>query len=184
MIQVRHLVPTVLAVLAISTIACTSTENEKFNKITPSEQIFSIEDFKAIRFKINTEYDVSKLPSSSSAWFGFWTPEGTVAKEYELRFYRSHEDAIKHGTSYAVEGSGDTALLDEEDAKWDEGLKDRRAFFAGQVGTHGSGSVQPLYGGYATYGNIILLCEGENESQALDYCAALMNAVDPQSRVH
>ena len=175
----------VVVFLVVVFAACGSSEDsasqvEEFAKITPSERVFSIDDFKAVRFKSNTEYDVSELPSATAAGFGFWTPSGTVAKEYEIRFYASHVDAVEFGTSFALEGSGETALLDEKDATWDEGLKDRRAFFAGQVGTHGSGSVQPLYGGYAIYGNVVMLCEGANEGQALEHCGALMDAVDPQ----
>ncbi len=185
MISSRFVALITIMILSLALATCGSSEDsasqvEEFAKITPSERVFSIDDFKAIRFKSNTEYEVSELPSASSAWFGFWTPSGTVAKEYELRFYASHADAMEFGTSFAIEGSGETALLDEEDATWDEGLKDRRAFFAGQVGTHGSGTVQPLYGGYAIYGNLVMLCEGPNEAQALKHCGALMNAVDPQ----
>ena len=36
-----------------------------------------------------------------------------------------------------------------------------------------------MYGSYAIYGNMVLLCEGANEEQALEYCAAIMAAVDP-----
>jgi len=151
---------------------------DAFVKITPSEKIFTIDDFKAVRFKSNTEYDVTELPGATAAWFGFWTPSGTVAKEYEIRFYESHADAVELGTEYAIEGSGETALLDEEDATWDEGLKDRKAYFAAPS-SHGSGSVQALYGGYAIYGNMVMLCEGANEEHALGHCAALVAAIDP-----
>ena len=172
-----------LIILAATVLtACRSSDEaqsqiDEFTQITPSERIFTINDFKAVRFKTNTEYDVSELPSATAAWFGFWTPLGTVAKEYEIRFYESHSDAIKFGTSYAIEASGETALLDEEDAIWDEGLKDRRAYFAAPS-SHGSGSVQPLYGGYAIYGNMVLLCEGANQVHALGHCAALVTAIE------
>jgi|LWDU01.1.fsa_nt_gi hypothetical protein len=181
--NIRLLIP-VLAIALTATAACgsgdaTAAHRESFEKITPSERIFSIDDFKAVRFKTNTEYDVSELPAATDAWFGFWTPSGTVSKEYEIRFYGSHAEAKTFGTSYAIEGSGETALLDEEDATWDEGLKDRKAYFAAPS-SHGSGSVQALYGGYAIYANMVLLCEGANEEHALGHCAALMTAVDPQ----
>ena len=183
-LSLRYLVPALGLMLLIALAACGSSDSaasqtESFEKITPSERIFSIDDFKAVRFKTNKEYDVTELPSATAAWFGFWTPSGTVSKEYEIRFYGSHTDALEFGTSYALEGSGETALLDEEDATWDEGLKDRRAYFAAPS-SHGSGSVQALYGGYAVYANMVLLCEGANEEHALGHCAALMTAVDPQ----
>ena len=166
-----------ITVLAACGSDSASSGSKSLQKITPSEQQFIIDDFRAVRFKVSTEYDVEGLTAATEAWFGFWTPSGSVAREYEIRFYPSHSDAVEFGTSFAIEGSGDTALLEPEDTTWDEGLKDRRAFFAGIVGTHGSGSVQPLYGGYVIYGNMVLLCEGANEDQALDHCEALINAV-------
>jgi hypothetical protein len=178
-----RLILSLIALLAIS--GCGSSDNTQtqldvFTQITPSERSFTIDDFKSVNFKISHEYDVEGLIGAVSASNGFWKPSGSVAKEYEIRFYASHADAIELGTSLAVEASGETALLDEEDATWDVGLKDRRAFFAGGVGTHGSGTVQAMYGGYAIYGNMVMLCEGANQDQALEHCALLMTIVDRQ----
>ena len=177
----RHIVT--LVVLAITLTGCGSNSDSQaqidaFAKITPTEKILTIDDFKAIRFKISHEYDVEGLTGAISAWNGFWTPPGTVAKEFEMRFYLSHKDAIELGTNFALEASGETALLDEDEATWHEGLRDRRAYFSAPS-SHGSGSVQPMYGSYAIYGNMILLCEGANEEQALEHCAAIMSEVDP-----
>jgi len=172
-----------LVVLAITLTGCGSNSDSQaqidaFAKITPTEKILTIDDFKAIRFKTSHEYDVEGLTGAISAWNGFWAPPGTVAKEFEMRFYLSHNDAIELGTNFALEASGETALLDEDEATWNEGLRDRRAYFSAPS-SHGSGSVQPMYGSYAIYGNMILLCEGANEEQALEHCAAIMSAVDP-----
>jgi hypothetical protein len=185
LLPARRILPLIaLTLLAIALTACGSSDDSQsqidaFAQITPSERSFTIDDFKPANFKISHEYDVEGLIGAISASNGFWKPSGTVAKEYEMRFYASHADAIELGTSLAIEASGETALLEEEDATWDEGLKDRRAFFAGGVGTHGSGSVQAMYGGYAIYGNMVMLCEGANQDQALEHCAALMAVVDP-----
>lgn len=178
-----RLILSLIALLALS--GCGSSDNTQtqldvFTQITPSERSFTIDDFKSANFKISHEYDVEGLIGAVSASNGFWKSSGSVAKEYEIRFYASHADAIELGTSLAIEASGETALLDEEDATWDVGLKDRRAFFAGGVGTHGSGTVQAMYGGYAIYGNMVMLCEGANQDQALEHCALLMTIVDPQ----
>jgi len=178
-----RLILSLIALLALS--GCGSSDNTQtqldvFTQITPSERSFTIDDFKSANFKISHEYDVEGLIGAVSASNGFWKSSGSVAKEYEIRFYASHVDAIELGTSLAIEASGETALLDEEDATWDVGLKDRRAFFAGGVGTHGSGTVQAMYGGYAIYGNMVMLCEGANQDQALEHCALLMTIVDPQ----
>lgn len=178
-----RLILSLIALLALS--GCGSSDNTQtqldvFTQITPSERSFTIDDFKSANFKISHEYDVEGLIGAVSASNGFWKSSGSVAKEYEIRFYASHADAVELGTSLAIEASGETALLDEEDATWDVGLKDRRAFFAGGVGTHGSGTVQAMYGGYAIYGNMVMLCEGANQDQALEHCALLMTIVDPQ----
>ena len=93
----------------------------------------------------------------------------------------AREFLVDRNATKAAERAGyseRTAKQDEEDATWLEGLKDRRAFFAGRFGTHGSGSVQPLYGGYAIYGNMLMLSEGANEDEALGNCDALINAID------
>lgn len=152
--------------------------DESFQKVTPSERIFTIDDFKPISFKISKEYDVEGLPGASEVWFGFWKPAGSDAKEFEIRFYPSHADAVEFGPSYADDGAGENAILDPEDARWNEGVKDRRYYFAAP-NAHGSGSVQPKYGGYAIYGNMVMLCEGANPEHSLDRCAALATAVDP-----
>lgn len=178
----RYILP-IFFLLTIAIAACGSSDDSQsaidaFAKITPSEKIFTIDDFKPANFKISHEYNVEGLVGAISATNGFWKPSGTVAKEYEMRFYASHADAIELGTDMAIEASGETALLDEEDATWDEGLRDRRAYFAAPS-SHGSGTIQAMYGGYAIYGNMVLLCEGANEEQALEHCAALMAVVDP-----
>ncbi|GIT18180.1 MAG: hypothetical protein CM1200mP39_09860 [Dehalococcoidia bacterium] len=63
------------------------------------------------------------------------------------------------------------------EATWKEGIKDRRYFFAGPIGTHGSGGVKAKYGGYVIYGNMIMLCEGANAAHSLDRCGALLAAM-------
>lgn len=171
--------------LAVIITACGSSESgsspeEIFHKITPSERVFTINDFDSINFKISKEYDVGGLTGATAAWFGFWKPGGGDAKEFEIRFYASHTDAVEFGPSFADEGAGENAILEPEDARWNQGVKDRRYFFAGRIGTHGSGSVQPKYGGYAIYGNMVMLCEGANPGHSLDRCAALASAIDPQ----
>ena len=142
-----------------------------------TDRIFTFDDLGRIGFKKTTEFDVSDLPEAITALFGFWRPDGLGAKEYEIRFYASHQDAVEHGTFYAEDATGLDANLDEETAAWKEGLKKRRYFHAGPVGTHGSGAVDAKYGGYAIYGNIVLLCEGANPEHSLERCASLMTAV-------
>ncbi len=138
---------------------------------------FALDDFTRIGFKVAEEYDVTGLTAAESAAFGFWRPGGSAAKEFEVRFYASNDDAVAIGTAFADEATGEDAVLEEEEATWAEGIKDRRYFFAGPVGSHGSGSVQAKYGGYVIAGNIILLCEGQSSGQSRDLCNDLIEDV-------
>jgi hypothetical protein len=156
--------------------ASTATSGPSQNVI-PSDRLFAIEDFATTGFKVAKEYDVKGLTAATGAWFGFWRPDGSAAKEYEIRFYASHADAVALGTSFAEEATGEGANLDEETATWKEGIRDRRYFFAGPIGSHGSGAVRAKYGGYAIYGNMILLCEGANRGHSLDRCDSLIDAI-------
>ena len=168
-----------LAILScgVSYDAPVAGQGQSNKNVTPSDQLFTLEDFGAIGFKVAKEYNVDGLTAATSAWFGFWRPEGSDAKEFEFRFYASHEDAVLYGTSFADEATGEGAVLEEEDATWKEDIKDRKYFFAGPIGSHGSGSVQPKYGGYSIYGNMILLCEGANATHSLERCSSLISAL-------
>ena len=158
-----------------------SKSNELLQRITPSERLFTHEDVDGTGFKTAKEYDVEGLTGATDVLFGFWRPDGSEAKEYEIRFYPSHDVAVESGTAFAEEATGDDAILDKDEATWKEGIKDRRYFFAGPIGTHGSGGVKAKYGGYVIYGNMIMLCEGANAAHSLDRCGALLTTmgVDP-----
>ena len=175
----RHLLPGLLMALLV---ACgvsdgAAAQRDSLKNVTPSEQSFTIDDFSPIGFKISKEYNVEGLTAATDAWFGFWRPEGSDAKEFEVRFYGSHEDAVQFGTPFADEVTGEDAVLDDDEATWQVGAKDRRYFYAGLLGTHGSGSVQAKYGGYAIYGNMVLLCEGANPDHSLERCTSLIGAL-------
>jgi len=182
----RAVVAAVAATSVLTVIACgTESDSTLFpvapqraiHNVTPSDRLFAIEDFSPTGFKIAKEYDVSGLNAATGAWFGFWRPDGSDAKEFEIRFYSSHADAVEFGTSFADEATGEGAVLDEDEATWSEGIKDRKYFFAGPIGSHGSGKVQAKYGGYAIYGNMILLCEGANPTHSLERCNSLIEAL-------
>ena len=154
-----------------------SKSNELLQPVTPSERLFTHEDVDGTGFKTAKEYDVEGLTGATDVLFGFWRPDGSEAKEYEIRFYPSHDVAVESGTAFADEATGDDAILDKDEATWKEGIKDRRYFFAGPIGTHGSGGVKAKYGGYVIYGNMIMLCEGANAAHSLDRCGALLAAM-------
>ena len=115
------------------------------------------------------------LQQAPAAWFGFWRPEGQEPVSYELRFYPSHEAAVEHGTALAEEVTGkDAAVLTSDDATWKEGARDRRAV-GGYTGSARSawGEIYARYGGFAIFGNVVMLCEGVNAAQSLERCGSL-----------
>jgi len=148
--------------------------------VTPSDRIYTFEDLKSVGFKKNREYDVSELTGAKEAWFGFWGIKKSESKDYEARFYSSHEDAINLGENLAKEASGNDAIIAKDDATWKEGSKDRRQVGGGvdkgSLGLQATG-IFPKYGNYIIYGNMILLCEGQEEI-ALQTCWNLINALE------
>ena len=180
--QKRWLVRWTLAVAGLVTIffmalgcgsdAGTSTGGP-FQKVSPSDRTYSGDDFLAIGFRKLKEYDVEGLPSATGAWFGFWRPDGQRPRNYELRFYASHEDAVQHGAQLAEEVTGTAAVLITDDMTWKEGARDRRVQ-SGRIG-----QLVPVYGDYAIIGNVAMLCEGLDSTQSLERCAVLIGALAP-----
>ena len=165
-------------------ISCSDSELNILPQVSNVDQIFSIEDFKNIGFKIGDKYDNINLPKSKSVYWGFWKDKdadegsarfqslgGSVGgmRDFEIRFYVNHYEAVEYGQIYAEDSSGEDAVLTSKNAMWSTGIKNRR--------TSGGpdGSPLPKYGGYAIYGNFIILCEGVNLEQSLKTCSKLIN---------
>jgi hypothetical protein len=100
---------------------------------------YSIEDFVIIGYKKVTQFDLETLPGATDAWYGFFDQ-----KDFELRFYASHQAAIKEGIEPAEIAIGKGAV------PWQKRPPVR--FFA-----------------YAIVGNVVMLCELEVAS-----CEALI----------
>lgn len=141
-----------------------------FLKVNPDETIRDLDDFSPSGFKKAREYDVSELPAATAAYLIYFTPPNSEPMQYELRIYPDHVAAIESGVEYAAEVTGKEALLRVVDVRWKEGTRDRRG------GGAFRDSLTPLYGDYAVYGNVILLCEGRDSDQSLGRCAALLHA--------
>ena len=139
-------------------------------------------DLKEIGFKKNREYDIEQLPGATEAYFGFWGIKRSESKDYEVRFYSSHSDAVNLGESLAIEVSGNDAIIAKDETTWKEGSKDRRQVGGGvdkgSLGLQATG-IFPKYGNYIIYGNMVILCEGQ-EGIALETCWDLINALEPQ----
>ena len=148
---------------------------ETFQKTTLSDRVFAFDDLAAAGFKGSTEYDVAGLTAATGAWYGWWAPPGSELLDYEVRFYGSHEDAVKYGTPFAEEASGENAVVNSEEATWKEGVRDRRVVI-GATGTVSNG-VGPKYGDYVIVGNVVMLCEGMGSAQSLERCESLVLAL-------
>ena len=100
--------------------------NEQLNQVTNIPNIYSIEDFKNLGLKIGEKYDSNDLPSALSVYWGFWkdvdADEGSARfqslggsvggmRDFEIRFYASHADAVKYGTKFAINATGPDAVL-------------------------------------------------------------------------
>ena len=118
------------------------------------------------------------LPGATAAIFGFWRIPSGDPIDYEVRFYENHSDAVELGTDLAEEGSGADAVLDDDDATYKEGVKDRRMIVGSGIGGGARSGIGPRYGGYAIYGNVIMLCGGAAGEQALERCELLSNALE------
>ena len=171
----RILMVSVIAALVLVIAACGESEatstTEPFRKAAPADRSYSLEDFQAIGFKTVKEYNVEGLPHATAAWFGFWRLEGQQPANYELRVYSSHATAVQHGTALAEEVTGEDAVLYEVDLTWKEGARDRRAHdmgFAGQA--------YYMYGDFAIFGNVVMLCEGPSGT-SIERCEAIVNAL-------
>ena len=173
-----------LPLLLLGTAACgadaETDQMVEFQKILPSDRAYAIEDFLAAGFKKSKQYDVAELPAGVDAWLGFWGPDPYSRKQYELRFYASHEDAVEHGPALAEEVTGEDAEAYRRDPTWKEGAKDRWQSAIGATGAiHGPmpSGPSPKYGDSVIFGNVLMLCEGADSAQGLERCRALVSAL-------
>ena len=172
-----------LAILAAA--ACGSGKSAsgdkefQFQKTSPSDRTYALEDFAAAGFKKSKEYNVEGLPEAESAWKGFWGPDASNRTDYELRFYPSHDAAVEVGAPLADEATGAKFKLKKDSQMWTEGAKDR--WRSGNVTAGSTGGVTagpgPIYGDFAIFGNVVLLCEGADSGQALERCRGLVEAL-------
>lgn len=165
-------------------LSCSEPQKSLIPQISNTTSTYAIDDFKEIGFKIGEQYDNKDLPKSKYVYWGFWKDKdadegsarfqslgGSVGgmRDFEIRFYDNHTDAVEFGKIYAEDSSGENAVLTKKNTLWPVGIKNRR--------TSGGpdGSPLPKYGGYTIYGNFIILCEGVNLDQSLKTCSKIIN---------
>ncbi len=139
--------------------------------VKPSDRAFAIEDFESAGLKHSKDYKIEGLPEATGVSLFFWKVDGS-AVQFEVRFYSSHDEAVRSGLSYAKEGAGPEAVIDPDFARYNEGLRDRRTI------VHTRASPTPRYGDFVVYGNMIALCEGRDSEQGAERCSSLVNALD------
>ena len=129
-------------VLGAAVSACGSDDSgaSAIPRVYDSGKTLAIEDLQAIGFKKSKTYDVEGLNGADSAYYGFWAIDTYDRRDYEVRFFPSHSDAVEIGTAQAEERSGEDAILDEDEMSWPVGVKDARAC----KGDVGSGPVSAI----------------------------------------
>ena len=148
-----------------------ASQAESETRIFDRDITLSSDDLVSLGLKSGKKYHIATLPGGVEARLLYWRVNN-VAVEYEARFYETHHDAMTLGTAPAEEGSGEDAILDSDDAVYKEGIRDRRTIFDFR------GAPKPKYGAYGIYGNMVVLCEGRDDSEAWDRCTALIEALD------
>ena len=173
-------------VSGLAVISCGSDDSAASGipRIYDPGKTLAIEDLQAIGFKKSKTYDVEGLTGADSAYYGFWAIDIYDRRDYEVRFFPSHADAVELGVAQADERSGEDAILDEDEMSWPVGVKDARQckgdVASGPV-SHGIGSCKsPKYWDYSIYANMILLCSGGDVETARELCNDLLAMLEPQ----
>ena len=184
----RKIIFTIFTLLLFA--GCGSVENNQLTpiaeKVTATDQIFSIEDFKIVGFKKSKEYKVDDLPGATSAFYGFiknkLDPDDQKI-DYEIRFYANHEDAVQIGTEYVENATGEEGCISKDCALWTPDLK-HRSFLAERLGNTHAGNGQPKakYVSYLIYGNMIIMCPGYNLEDSQMRCSKTLYDVVPSAK--
>ena len=183
-----------VVVLTSILISCSNSESDQitFEQINPSDSVFSLDNLKTLGIKKGKKYNVEGLDKATEAIFAFYKKPGSKeAIEYDIRFYSNHEDAVNPGIPMVKERVGPNAKLKKEDVVWKEGLKDARqcggagggvargGSLAGGAGDHAVGSCSsPKYNEYFVFGNLVILCQGENEEESRSHCVDLITILN------
>lgn len=168
-----------IAIASITLVACGSGESDApLERVIDNARVFTVDDLRAAGMKASKQYDVSELPGGVDAWYGF-IRDDTGPKDVEVRFYASHADAVALGAGLADEASGDDALVDEETATWVVGVKDRIRLSSGGTADLAawSGQRRPNYADFVIFGNLVLLCQGDEPEQSVVLCHELITAL-------
>ena len=174
--RITFLIALMIGTLVATTACGGDSLDPEFAKVNPGSRTYSIDDFQSVGFKVVKEYDVEGLIGAKTAVHGFLKVIGLVPQSYELRFYETHEDAVRLGTALAEEITGEDAVMVAGDMTWTAGKREQRE----RANDHGG--YAPFYWNFAIYGNVVMLCEGDWPEQSLEVCSQLQEVLD--GRVH
>ena len=105
--------------------------------ITRTDQTFTPDSFAQAGWKKSKQYDTATVPQATEIWYGFFNQ-----RDIEIRFYKSHEDALEFGIP-AAESSIEGAVKRSQ---------------GGRLLDFSGGSFS-AYADYLVAGNAVLLCE-------------------------
>ena len=166
--------------LAISCRSSSETASQGLAKITPSETIYTLDDLKAIAFKKDQTFDVEGLTAATHAYYGLWGLDPYDRKEFEVRFYESHADAVEFEVVFADERTGPDAVIKTGETMWEEGSKEARS--CARTSSNSNCHLSK-YGDYVIYGNMILICQSRDSGTSLDECGELLSSLVPETGV-
>jgi hypothetical protein len=167
-----------LASIWLLFLSCTGDSGAELHpQISTSGRIIVVDELLATGFKTVREYETDGLPGATAALYGFFRTDSDPVYDYEVRFYEDHAQAVEIGTALAEEGSGPNAVIKENDAVYKEGVKDRRITIGKPDYGEATGGIGPKYGGFVTYENLIVLCQGADLEQSLERCNLLTSAL-------
>ncbi len=185
MLPRKRITPVFIAfavVLMVAAMACGSEESTDvaFAQISDPGKIFTLDDLLATSFKQSSNYSTEGLPGATDVSYGFLRVGDRDPYDYEVRFYESHQVAIDQGIPFAIEGTGANAVLSADDAKYKEGVKNRRTIIGGGTGGGARSGIGPKFASYAVFGNIVMLCQGSDAETSIERCGLLANTLAPR----
>ena len=148
----------------------TESESQTIERVTHLDTVFTVEDLRTAGLRANLQYDVEGLTAALDAWRCIFNQ-----KEYEARFYASHDDAVTYGTALADEPTGEDAVLFGDDVTWEPGMNNRKICGHTSIGSAANAGCDAKFADYVIYGNLILLCEGENPELSLIGCQSVID---------
>ncbi|HIF72741.1 MAG TPA: hypothetical protein EYQ61_09335 [Dehalococcoidia bacterium] len=174
---------TILVAVVLSSCGSDGDEVAAIERISDPGVTLNIDDLTAFGFKKSKTYDVEGLIGAESAYYGFWALDIYDRKDYEVRFFKSHSDAVELGIAQADERCCETADLDEDTSSWPVGMKDMRQCGGDKASGPASHGIQnckqPKYWDYSIYANMILLCSGGDPEHARELCNDLLEQLQP-----